>query len=231
MVHSPQSPRARAKRSLLTRHGGRSTRKRNLWLVYSPKTDRDWVLDSDRALVHWLYFLEADPTIKIFDLTPEPVPIGRAPSLELALDAVSTDHSGTVRWHQLMQGRPDFEATRASLISEASAAAPGKVDYESFDEGRLAEVAEEALYWMGAISFAAAIRNQKCHAIEAAVAGATHREGQGSVRELITMLPKHDTPVVAGVLVRLAIQGHVRLDLAKQSFGNCTMWRTVSHGR
>lgn len=45
----------------------------NLWLVYSAKTGSDWILPSDRQLVHWASFLEANSDVRTFDLAPEPI--------------------------------------------------------------------------------------------------------------------------------------------------------------
>jgi hypothetical protein len=40
--------------NVIRAYRSRGRANRNLWLVYSPKTDRGWILGSDRHLVHWI---------------------------------------------------------------------------------------------------------------------------------------------------------------------------------
>jgi hypothetical protein len=61
----PGSPtlRSRQRARVLDTYRGRGHRNSNLWLVYSVKQNQDILLHSDRSLVHWLAFLETDPTV------------------------------------------------------------------------------------------------------------------------------------------------------------------------
>ncbi len=73
MARVGKSPRSTLRRLIPDAYRARGHRVNNLWLVYSPKTDRDWLLPSDRQLVHWLVFLESNPEVLSFDLAPKPI--------------------------------------------------------------------------------------------------------------------------------------------------------------
>lgn len=74
----------------------------NIWSVFSPKTQRHWILRSDLLEEHWL-LLEADPAVVSFDLGPmrddgqEPP---RADPL-FDVDAIVRMRSGAVEWRQI----------------------------------------------------------------------------------------------------------------------------------
>lgn len=61
-----QTPQMRARDSLYKRYNARGRKRSNLWLVYSPKIDRDVILDSDMHFIYWLHFLESDPKVESF---------------------------------------------------------------------------------------------------------------------------------------------------------------------
>ena len=62
MPGTPSLP-SRQRARVLETYRSRGHRNSNLWLVYSVKRDDDLLLHSDRGLVHWLAFLETDPSI------------------------------------------------------------------------------------------------------------------------------------------------------------------------
>jgi len=73
----------------------------NIWSVFSPKTQRHWILRSDLLEEHWL-LLEADPAVVSFDLDPmrEDGTESRADPL-FDVDAIVRMRSGAVEWRQI----------------------------------------------------------------------------------------------------------------------------------
>src|SRR5574342_340365 len=73
MVRAGFSMKSTLRKTVMEAYRSRGKGISNLWLVYSAKTNSDWILPSDRQLIHWLYFLEANPDVRTFDLAPEPI--------------------------------------------------------------------------------------------------------------------------------------------------------------
>jgi hypothetical protein len=73
----------------------------NIWSVFSPKTQRQWILHSDLAEEHWL-LLEADSHVVSFDLPPFQA-TGGDPHTDLSsdVDAIVRMRSGAVEWRQI----------------------------------------------------------------------------------------------------------------------------------
>lgn len=73
MARPGMSLKSSLRQSVIGAYRARGRGNSNLWLVYSPKTDTDWLIPSDRQLVHWLYFLESNPEVRSFNLAPDPI--------------------------------------------------------------------------------------------------------------------------------------------------------------
>lgn len=86
----------------------------NIWSVWSPKTQRRWVLKSDLCEEHWL-LLEADPDIASFELGPGLAGDNPSADSELSkIDAVVRLQSGRVEWRSVKyrtEVRPDDPPT------------------------------------------------------------------------------------------------------------------------
>lgn len=202
----------------------------NLWLVYSAKTDSDWILPSDRQLVHWLYFLEANPDVRTFDLAPEPIlSEDENETRATELDAVVTPRMGQVEWHEVKAGRGKKDTVHASqAVAQARAAAKEHATYRRFDDTDLKPNAKVAMRWAKAMSFAAAIAGQEYIACRTSMLLVFKRRGSGTVKQLLSELAECDSAVVHGMLVRLAVTGIVRIDLSVATYGLTTHW--IYHG-
>lgn len=73
MTKPKASLQSSLRKSIIGAYRARGKGKNNLWLVSSIKTNQDWILPSDRQLVHWLYYLETNQDAIDFDLAPEPI--------------------------------------------------------------------------------------------------------------------------------------------------------------
>ena len=74
----------------------------NLWYVYSPRTDRDWLLKDDLKWAHFL-LAESDPHIKDINYSPpaEIVRIGDE-GQTTEFDAVVTFKDGLTEWREVL---------------------------------------------------------------------------------------------------------------------------------
>lgn len=202
----------------------------NLWLVYSAKTNSDWILPSDRQFIHWLYFLEANPDVRTFDLAPEPIlSEDENETRATELDAVVTPTKGQMEWHEVKAGRSKKNPDHASqATAQARAAAKERAIYRRFDDADLVPNARVAVRWIKAMGFAAAIAGEEYIACRTSMIIAMKKRGQGTVRQLLTDLAECDAAIVHGMLVRLAVAGVALIDLHASTYGLQTQW--IYHG-
>lgn len=64
MAKERLSPRNAQRLRIIDTYRGLARRNTNLFLIYSIKMDRDWMISGDRPFVHWIYYLETDPDVK-----------------------------------------------------------------------------------------------------------------------------------------------------------------------
>lgn len=227
MAASTHSPRSTLRKSILATSRSRGHQNYNLWLVYSVKTNQDWTLPSDRQLIHWLYFLEANSDVQYFDLAPEPIASHDKEEARFTeLDAIVHRYDGTVEWHEVKSGKNKSDPTQESQqVAQLTAASAESVRYKRFNDSDIEPVVKEAMRWHKAISFAAAIRNEQHILCRTALVLTMRDLGQGEVSHLLNSLASFDPSVVLGMLVRLTLQDNiVSLDLKKTTFGLQTKW-------
>lgn len=221
-----RSPRSKLRRSIPDIYRARGHRVNNLWLVYSPKTDRDWLLPSDRQLVHWLVFLESDRDVLSFDLAPDPViSHDEIESRATELDAIAIYRDRHVEWHEVKAGTTLRDSDRSQFQAQVAAAHKAGATYRIFNDENLSQNARLAVRWLKAIGFAAAIRGQEHGPCRSALVAYLNKNKYGYVRSIIAELQAFDAAVVLGLLVRLSLSGIVCLNLEDQSFGLGTNWR------
>lgn len=225
MSTSSQSPRSTLRRSIRDVYRGRGRGNSNLWLVYSVKTDRDWILPSDRQLVHWLYFLESEPTVTTFDLAPEPVVSTDDKETRGAeLDAIAVYRDGHLEWHEIKAGTRTNPTDRSQFLAQAAAATKEGVKYTVFNDQDLRPIAAVALRWIKPLSFAAVLRGQEQTPCRTALAAYFREHQEGTIKAVVTDLSQFDQPVVLGMMVRMAVGNVIRFDMTRRSFGLRTSW-------
>lgn len=226
MVRVGKSPRSTLWQSIPDAYRARGRRVNNLWLVYSPKTDRDWLLPSDRQLVHWLVFLESNRDVLSFDLAPEPVMSHDTKELRATeLDAIAICRDRHLEWHEIKAGTTLQETDRSQFQAQAAAARKAGATYRIFNDEDLGTNARLAIRWLKAIGFAAAIRGQEHGPCRSALVAYLNNKKSGYVRSIVSELQAFDSAVVLGMLVRLSLSGIVYLNIEDRSFGLGTNWR------
>jgi hypothetical protein len=227
MAASKLSPKSTLRKSLREIYRGRGHGNNNIWVVYSVKTDSDWYLPSDRQLVHWLYFLEANPDIRDFDLAPKPIlSHDRDGPRATELDAIAIRRDDRVEWHEVKAGKHKHDPTHESqLVAQLSAATSSHAIYKRFNDTDLERIAKTALRWHKATKFAEAIRGAEHIPCRNALVIAMRDLKHGQIQQLLDRLDAHDAAVVLGLIVRLAIRDNaITLDLDKCTFGLQTNW-------
>lgn len=226
MQASNGSPRSRIKKSILTHYRARGRRVNNLWLVYSPKTDQDWVLPSDRQLIHWIHFLETNPNVKSFNLQPEPIiSSDEKETRATELDAIVETIDGKLEWHEVKAGKstndPMYESQKQA---QTRAASLHRAIYRRFDDVDLKPVMRVSIRWLKAIAYAAAIRDKEHIPTLSSLILVLQSLKEGSVKDLLVNLSEYDPAVVCGLIVRLALKGQIQIDLSNRPFGNNSHW-------
>lgn len=206
----PSRQRAR----VLDVYRGRGHRNSNLWLVYSVKQDQDILLHSDRSLVHWLTFLETDPSVVGF----RPLTEEMNAELKVGPDAAMVLERKN---HQLEVHI--VAATDPGVSSVETGVGMAAVRIVTIDE--LEAHSRLALRWLKAISYAGLFRYQDMTPVMNQLAAALMRRWSGTLDDLASDLSGHDRAAVYGAAVKAAIHGHVELDLTSHGLCGASGWK------
>lgn len=219
------SLQSRRRTSLKNAYKARGHKNSNMWLVYSQKTDRDWVITSDLHLVHWLYFLEFNRSVKTFDLTPDPISLPPPHATKLIKYNTVTFKDGHQELHEIRVGaRSQEDIDHLTQVARTNFDNQ-KVNYEAFCEEQLRESAQVAVRMFTALGFAAAIRGENHHPETTALAAIVHQVREGTIKELLDFLPSFLPQVILGILIRFTVSGTICLDMSTRGLGYQTRWR------
>lgn len=226
MAMGGKSPKSQQRARVFETYRGRGHRNNDLWLFYSVKTRRDWILNSHRKLIHWIRYLETDPRVTSFELV--------ADNTISAYEPDQGDHyadvwlkDGSRERHLITARRPD----RQLILDLSSVTSDEGAVYRNFDDNDLAPHAFVATRWMKAIAYATAIRDQEHAHVRTALAATFHSRGRGTLRDVLDVVEGLDPPVVIGMLVRAAILGAIELDVSARPFCMHTSWSVRAESR
>jgi len=212
---------SRQRGRVLDAYRGRGHRNSNLWLVYSVKQNQDILLHSDRSLVHWLTFLESDPSVVGFR------PVTEEMSAELKVEPAAAMILERKN-HQLEVHI--VAATEPGVSSVETGVGMATVRVVTVDE--LQTRSRLALRWLKAIAYAGLFRYQDMTPVMNQLAAVLMRRWSGTLDDLASDLPGHDRAAVYGAAVKAAIHGHVELDLTSHGLCGTSGWkRNVLQGK
>lgn len=214
------TPQSKQRARVFDAYRGRGRRTNQLWLVYSVKTNRDWIWASDRQLVHWLVFLEANPSVLTFDF-PEPSMEGFRN--ESIVDVQLSD--GSRERHTVFSDIVSFDSDNSFVARNGISSSAVKQKF--FCDTELKPLVPLAMRWHKALCFAAVLRDQEQLSSRIALVSAIKARGSGIVRDLLADIQNFDEALVLGMLVRIAIEGFVTLNLTDQGFCYATPWQLV----
>lgn len=206
----PSRQRAR----VLDAYRGRGHRNSNLWLVYSVKEDQDLLLHSDRSLVHWLAFLESDPSVAGFRPIPDELSavLKVAPAAAMILERKDRQ----LEVHTLADQSPE-------LATIETCAGPAAV--RVIAPGELQARARLAARWLKAVGYAGLYRYKDLTPVTNQLTPAFMRRWRGTVNELVDDLAGLDRAAIFAGVVKAAIGGHIELDLSSHGLCGTSGWK------
>lgn len=184
-------------------------------------------MPSDRHLVHWIHYLETDPEVHGFTFTSE----GNSADSRLCLVDVLLS-SGTWVRHQLGQKRAEQSDHALEPQNEHPADNPSPTDIRVFTDEDLRPFVKTSLRWLKAIAFASALRDQEYTHQTLLLLECFRQQANGNVGQVLAKAEvcEQEPAVILGLIVRLCIKGHIRLDLTANGFGYHTPWILLVNG-
>jgi hypothetical protein len=182
--------------------------------VYSVKRDEDLLLHSDRSLVHWLAFLETDPSVIGFrPITDE---LSALLKVGPAAATILERRGRQLEVHLLAAGQP-------AMTTVETGVGPATVRAITADE--LQAHAQIALRWLKAIGYAGLFRFRDMTPVRNQLVPCMMRRVSGRVDDLFKDLPGFDRAALYAALVTAAIQGNVELDLTTHGLCGASRWK------
>ncbi|WP_410952986.1 hypothetical protein [Pseudomonas sp. S1(2024)] len=199
-----------AKYNLYKKYGGNSGRANNIWLVYSEKMHRDFALNSDLRLFHWIYWLETNAYVRSFEY------FDKKTSAEPDGELITAD--GCVRQFWIAKKIPPKihadDAEQGEIESDSIIVTPDEIISK----------APEAMRIFGALSFCAGVRDQELAQIENRLILVERQMISGTIRQLLEAFEGIEESLVAGVIVRHMIRNLIDVDFTRDFFGRQTRW-------
>lgn len=227
MTKPKASLKSSLRKTVIGAYRARGKGKSNLWLVTSIKTNQDWILPSDRQLVHWIYYLETNQDVIDFDLAPEPIlshDDNEVRSTEL--DAIVNFKNKRQEWHEVKAGKGKSDiANRSQFLAQAAASSKNQASYLRFDDDDLKSKVKVSMRWLKPISFASAIKGQEHLQCRTVLVMHLKNLKSGNIRQILELMTEYDLNVVIGLISRLAIEGIINVDLNKCTFGLLSPWK------
>jgi len=210
----PQTLPSRQRARVLDAYRGRGHRNSNLWLVYSVKQDQDLLLHSDRSLVHWLTFLESDPSVAGFAPIPDELSISLKVGPAAAMVLERRDRQLEV--HVVAGQDP-------GLTVVDTHGGPATVRIITSDE--LQARARLAVRWLKAIGYAGLFRYKDLTPVTNQLTPVFMRRWRGTVNDVIDDVAGVDRAAIYAGLVKAAIGGHIELDLSSHGLCAASGWK------
>ena len=197
----------RLRGKLAEAYGQRGHQKAGLWYVYSPRTDRDWVIRSDLHYDHFVW-TEADADVVDVDYAPTL----SFPELDgLPLAAIVQYGGGMMQWHQLTNAS-EIRSTQSSDLIAGAAKHAG---------ARLRLVDQEEIYrnqqwlwnWKRVIAWMAAARGTTLVPFTNQIAAFIDRRGSATLGEVAQLGSDESFPLFAAAVFRLVQRGALQSNL------------------
>jgi hypothetical protein len=215
-------PGTRLRGKLANAYGARGGHQSILWLQYSPKAGKDFVLSSDLEYGHFL-LVESDTTVSSADYAPKPrVAMVAGVSLATCVDAEIKFKSGEVVWREVKYSR-DIElgaANRASLqiLVQQQAAKDAAVRHEVLTEKEIFACPQRIRNWHRIVPWLAQAREWALHDYAIEVAMAMRREGRMEFREALLLGKPEEGALYGAALLHEVQRGKFCSDLDVEPF-------------
>lgn len=186
-MHSGARLGTRLRGKLAEAYSARGHHKSSLWYVYSPRTDRDWVLRSD---LEWGHFLlaESDPLISIIDYAPAPdiVRVGDEDHATV-FDAKIIFKDGGDEWRDIKSSDSiknlDIK-TQHQWEAQTEAALKNRVRYVRLTEQEIYACPQRIANWARVIAWLSAVRGRSLYQQHLEVVALLNARGSVSLGEI-----------------------------------------------
>eukprot|EP01132_Coremiostelium_polycephalum_P014377 gene14377-17467_t len=217
----------RRKQIMSSRKGNRHG---SLWLVYSPKSNEDLTITSDRELLYWISELEINHNVRRFKFDAE---------VEVCLDESDPDKfesvsftlvecvDGTTELH-VIDARENLDTDLKSLSvrfrSENHVTHKAKIVRVPL--ARLKLFSPQLGFWLRILAFASQVREYKLDVEADLVNLAVSTDGEGTISTLLSTIQIQDPALAVGAICRLILSGGILVEAGGNSFGHNTSWRS-----
>jgi hypothetical protein len=205
---------------LLEKYRGRGRRTNSLFLVYSLKQQRDWIVASNRRFVHWLAVLESNPKIKNFELAADGDEL-------IATRVVVAYCDGNTEVHVVISGNLGIE-DRSILRLNVEKEHGGK-PIVIYTDNELKPMVGFALRWCKAVAYGAVLRGRSNVPVRNALLPFLEEVREGTISNVLAKFPQWNESLLIGMLVLLCAEGVIYIDLAKYGLGGWTDWLYVGN--
>lgn len=227
MLPDTSTVKSSLRKSIIQTHRARGKGLNNIWLVYSHKSNRDLILPSDRQLIHWLYYLESNPEVTIFKLPWEKIISQDESGIKATIfDAEVVKSNGLSEWHEVKAGTSKCAPEHLSQMqAQINASKNHNIKYVRFNDIQLKPKVKVALRWFKALHYVAAIRNQQLIPCRNSLIILIQKMKSGTLKSVLDRMDNFEESVVIGMVVRLAIENILSLNLHDRTLGYCTQWK------
>lgn len=195
---------------LAAAYGQRGHQNSALWYVYSPRTDRDWVLRSDLYFEHFV-LTEADPSVIDVNYAPEL----DVPTLGPVQFAAIVHYSdGAVQWHHVSNERikPNSDAAAQQLMLSNAAEHAG-ANLVCLDHQFLNQNPQLLWNWQRCIAWMTAARGTALATYMTEIATFIHAREIATLGELAELGARNLFALYAAAAFRLVQLGDLNSDL------------------
>jgi len=209
--------KSRQRAKVLDAYRARGRRNNSLWLVYSVKTNRDWLLTSNRQLVHWLFFLESAHGVKDFKIeADEKDPRGSSYVNVLRVDGTREKH--------VIESTMAAEVEIVSLLGQTTQRVASDC-VRVFTDAELRPIVPIAMRWQKALAYASVLRDQEHLPVRLALVPLLSSREKGTLADVLENTNDFNQALVIGMLIRLTIEGYLEIDLTKHGLAFKSQWR------
>lgn len=200
----------RLRGKLAAAYGQRGHHNSSLWYVYSPRTDRDWVLQSDLCFEHFV-LTEADSSVLDVNYAPEL----EVPTLgPIKFAAIVHYSDGAVQWHHVSNEplKPNSEESAQQLLL-CDAAEHAGAQLQCIDQQLLNQNPQRLWNWQRAIAWMTAARGTALAPYMTELATFIHARESTTLSEIVELGSKELFALYAAAAFRLVQRGDLISDL------------------
>ncbi|NMF88110.1 hypothetical protein [Aromatoleum petrolei] len=189
-----------------------------LWYVFSPRSDRDWVLKGNLQWGHFLW-VESDATVKTVEYggVEHSVSVGEQ-MLLTRFDAVLTFKDGRIEYREILESTSlDGLSSASQLKWEEKVAAAVKVGvlYRRCTDRDIFACPQKIMNWQRVIAWLSALRGNTLVSENIAVSALIHANGGATLGDIRALGSAAEQPALVAAAFRGVLSGVFRADLER----------------